>query len=233
MQRCLPLCKMSQFRRSYASWGMGGLWDRLRDGFGRSTESIIEKKKRMQTIEKSDITKDTNTKDTVKKTGTTIMSPWERMEEAKKKAKHQDEGPLEELWMRSPFVRGSDMKLNMMARQIINLPLDAAILQMHFSKRKMSKVVLELLTRMKSWLISRRANANYYFVKSASVGRGTYLKRLDIKGRGRMGIQNRGHAFIRVGLYKPDPVKLVKKMLRIKGIPTREDTPIVRKIDYN
>lgn len=111
------------------------------------------------------------------------------------------------------------------------IPLDAALLQMHFSKRKLGQVVKQLLSQLKGSLIKSKADPAYFYVKSAVVGRGTYLKRLEIKARGKHGIQWRGHAFIRVCVHKPDPKALVKKMLKVKHIP-REDVPIMKRLDY-
>jgi len=148
-------------------------------------------------------------------------------------AKKKGSLPLEtgKIWMQSRFFRGSTMKLNMLARQIIGLPLDAAMLQMQFSPKKPARVVMQLLSHLKVTIQRHRDNPALYYIKEAPVGRGTYLKRLDIKGRGRCGMHWRGHAFIRICCHKPDPAVLVRKMLKIKKIP-REDKPILKKLDY-
>lgn len=224
----LEQCKLPRQIRSYGSWGMGGIWDRLKNGLSR-TDSVIQKIRAGKNAQVSDKKKETTPNGSAGTTADQISSPWEtikRYQELRKQAL-----PPEVLWMQSSFVRGSTLKLTMMARQIIGSPLDAALLQMHFSKRKMAELVESLLQQMKTSLIRSRANPAHFFVKSASVGRGKYIKRPDIRARGKCGIENRGHAFIRICLYKPDPEALVKKMLKIKIIP-REDRPISKKLDY-
>lgn len=222
----------SRQTRGYAGWGMGGLWERLKNGFSRTDTAI----QRIRASRESNELADPPAKKKSSKSDSSseshageIASPWDAIQLHKQSRRQVP--PPDVLWMQSPFVRGSTLKLTSMARQIIGSPLDAALLQMHFSKRKMAEVVETLLQHMKSSLIRSRANPAHYFVKSATVGRGTYLKRPDIRARGRCGIEQRGHAFVRICLYKPDPRAFVQKMLKIKTIP-REDRPITKKLDY-
>lgn len=136
------------------------------------------------------------------------------------------------LWMQSPFSRGSMQKLNMVARQVQDLPLDAALLQMKFSPKRAAQVVSDVLTRIKAEIVRYGGDPAYYYVKEATVGRGTYLKRIDIKGRGRHGIQWRGHRMVRICCYKPDPEKIVRKLLRIRKF-RRDDKPVLTRLNYN
>lgn len=218
---------------------MSGLWERFRNRLTR-TESKIEKIRAEE--DKMRLEGDNNQKPLTTTTTTTTnqntsgdlsggSSPWDLME-AKKQAARIKLPPPELLWMQSPYVRGSTQKLTDMTRLIIGLPLDAALLQMHFSPKKMSDVVETVLAKIKLTLRFRGANPAEYYIKTATVGRGTYLKRLEIRGRGQRGIQWRGHAFVRICVYKPDPKEFVKKMLKVKHIP-REDKPIMKKIDYS
>lgn len=215
---------------------MSGLWERFRKGLSR-TESKIEKiraeedKVRLEGDKKRTSSPAANTNHITHGDLSGSTSPWDLME-AKKQASRVKLPPPELLWMQSPYVRGSTQKLTDMARLIIGLPLDAALLQMHFSPKKMSDVVETVLAKMKLTLRFRGANPAEYYIKTATVGRGTYLKRLEIRGRGQRGIQWRGHAFVRICVYKPDPEKFVKRMLKVKHIP-REDKPIMKKLDYS
>jgi ribosomal protein L22 len=205
-------------RRLASSWGMSSLWERVRGGFSR-TDAAVEKLKAQQKVKAPGATNNSEIKS---------ASPWDAIQKAQLGVK---EPAPTQLWMHSPFIRGSTLKMTGLARQIIGLPLDAAILQMHFSKKKMSKTVTDLLSSMKGTLKQKGANTAYYYIKSATVGRGVYLKRLEIRARGKRGIQWRGHTFIRVCCHRPDPASMVRKMLKIRKI-FREDKPIMKKLDY-
>lgn len=197
--------------------GMSGLWAKLRGGLTRRTETAINRIKQTEATKAKDIANSPENK--------RILTPFD-MPMPKKYT-----SPPQQLWMQSAYVRGSTQKMTDVARQIIGLPLDAALLQMRFSVKKKAVTVMHLLSTIKSSIMRQGGNPAYYYIKSATVGRGTYLKRLDIKGRGKFGIERRGHAFVRICCHKPDPRALVKKLLRIKKIP-REDKPIMKRLDY-
>lgn len=230
---------MSIFKRTLSSSlsgrysGMSGLWGRIKDRWSR-TEAIVQKLKltaqdnpstgSQKVTDHADNPSNLNSRNTV--TSTNLVDqvlqgkrPWTL------------HNPPKEYWMQSPYVRGSTQKMTDLARRIIGLPLDAALLQMRFCEKKKAKVVLQVLSNMKMQLRRWGANTSYYYIKSATVGRGTYLKRLDIKGRGRHGVEWRGHTFIRIGCHCPNPQTLVRKLLKIKKIP-REDKPIMKRLDY-
>ena len=86
----------------------------------------------------------------------------------------------------------SPRKLNDIGRLIAQKPIDNAILQMQMSDKRVAK------TKIKSMLVLARDHAimkglkrEELLVKEAWVSKGIYLKRLDIKGRGRHGIKMR------------------------------------------
>ena len=211
--------------------GMASLWERIKTGVGKSVgegEKIKE-----QAFSKPVVSKTTSRTSSIPHQSTLapqVSSPWDVMEQARKQVQAQDL-PSTTIWMHSPFFRGSTQKLNLLARQISNLNIDAAIIQMQFSPKKFSKPVIDVLIKLKETIIRQRGLPAEYYVKEAMVGRGTYMKRLDIKGRGRCGTLWKGHAFIRICANRPDPEALVRKLLRIKKIP-REDKPVLRRLDY-
>lgn len=67
-----------------------------------------------------------------------------------------------------------------------------------------------------------------YTVLQAVVGRGTYLKRLDIKGRGRHGIRRRPHAMMRIQLGVLDEQRRIEKLLK-QTVILQEDKPVYAK----
>ena len=216
-------------RCASSGWGgMAGMWSRLKNGISR-TDNLIQKLQKRSAEDSAAAGAAPPAQPAPARPSPQAQTPWERLRESRMAALRRPPPTL--LWMQSPYVRGSTQKMTAMARQIIGLPLDAALLQMHFSKRRPAQVVKQVLSQLKGTLTKSKALPAHFYVKSAVVGRGTYLKRLEIRARGRHGIQWRGHTFIRICVHKPDPEALVKKMLRIKHIP-REDTPIMKRLDY-
>lgn len=229
--------------RGYAGFGMSSIWSKISNGFSK-TEAMISKLRAQKD------TPATSTTAVASAPPSQTTTPQKTAPPAKEHKKPKIEKPVKggvwdailtprqvqgppptELWMETPFFRGSTQKLNELGRQIAGLPLDAAILQMRFSPKKPAKEVLELLCKIRLSLEGKGARPSEFYVRMATVGRGTYIKRIDIKGRGRFGIMWKGHRFMRLCVHKPDPQKLVKKLLRIKKFP-REDKPVLRKLDY-
>ncbi|KAH9951689.1 mitochondrial 50S ribosomal protein L22 [Amylocystis lapponica] len=129
----------------------------------------------------------------------------------------------------------SHRKLNKLGRQISGKPIDSAILQMMFSEKRASQ-------RLKSMLALAKSHATGYkgldekklIVAEAWVTKGpNVLKRMDIKGRGRMGIKthpdSRLHVVLREGKTKVE-LKAKERERRLKRIISagivREDVPI-------
>jgi len=127
--------------------------------------------------------------------------------------------------------RCSPQKLSDIGRQLSGLPLDAAVLQARFSVKKAAKTVFQVLSQAAADAKVRGCQPNAYIVKEAVTGRGKYLKRLDIKGRGRCGLLRKPHAFIRFVLEQPDQKNEIGKLLRVKEF-LREDKPVYAKLDY-
>ncbi|KAF8524597.1 mitochondrial 50S ribosomal protein L22 [Hysterangium stoloniferum] len=130
----------------------------------------------------------------------------------------------------------SHRKLNMLAKQISGKPLDYAILQMEFSEKRAAK-------RLKSMLIVARSHAtekkkldrSKLIVAESWVNKGKRrLKRLDIKGRGKMGLKvhpdSRMTVILREGKTEEEKKNLLfqrrLKKIRSPGL-MREDKPLV------
>lgn len=127
--------------------------------------------------------------------------------------------------------RCSPQKLADLGRQLSGLPLDAAVLQARFSSKKAAQELYKVLCQAQANALLRGKKPSEYVIKEAVTGRGKYLKRLDIKGRGRCGIIRKPHAFMRFVLEIPDQRKDIAKLLRVKTFQ-REDKPSYIKLDY-
>ncbi|KAL1614645.1 39S ribosomal protein L22, mitochondrial [Diplodia seriata] len=115
----------------------------------------------------------------------------------------------------SPLIKTSVKKLGMLARQIQGKPVDEAILQMRFSKKKAAKKVLEHLEYARDHAVVSRGmglgeaegtkgdpveielkdgrrklveDRTGIYVDQAWVGRGPYGKAYDIRARGRVNV---------------------------------------------
>lgn len=133
----------------------------------------------------------------------------------------------------------SPRKLNDVARLIARKPIDAAILQMQMSDKRVAS------TRIKSMLVLARDHAiakglkrEELVVQEAWVSKGIYLKRLDIKGRGRHGIKHRPESRMhvvlapgksRTQLRQEQFERIVKGRLQTggAGYALRENRPII------
>lgn len=127
--------------------------------------------------------------------------------------------------------RGSTQKVADLGRQLSGLPLDAALLQAQFSARKAAERLYQALLQAKEEARLRGHLPSEYVIREAVTGRGKYMKRLDIKGRGRCGIIKKGHAFMRFVFEIPDQRKDLAKLLKIKHFP-KEQKPVYVKLDY-
>ena len=120
----------------------------------------------------------------------------------------------EKVWSVSKFIRGSTLKTAMVGRQIQGLPLDGALVQMHFSAKKPALQITKELLSLKEKI---KGSDEEYYVSQTIVGRGTYLKRIDIKGRGRAGIHRKGHVMVSLCAQRYSMEDTIKKLL-LKGL---------------
>eukprot|EP00128_Syssomonas_multiformis_P008401 Colp12_sorted_trinity150504_noHs@14332 len=111
-------------------------------------------------------------------------------------------------------IKYSPKKLNLIAKQIRNLTVENAMLQMKYSHKKAASSVSHALSLAKS-----HASHNYnldnskLYVSECYVGRGTHLKRIKIQARGRFGRMKRyrSHLFLKVKQGEPKKKKTPKE----------------------
>ncbi|THH11900.1 hypothetical protein EW145_g320 [Phellinidium pouzarii] len=130
----------------------------------------------------------------------------------------------------------SHRKLNKLGQQIAGKPIDSAILQMMFSEKRASKRIKSMLAQAKGNAISRGMQEDRLLVSEAWVNKGPggkMNKRLEIKGRGKMGIRTVYRAKMVVTLREGltiDEKKEKEREARLKRIVSsglvREDVPI-------
>jgi ribosomal protein L22 len=167
-----------------------------------------------------------------------IESPWTITGKSSMKTE-----PIRDFWIRTPFFRVSSQKLNLLGRQITRLPLPMAILQMKFTKKKAGKEVYDLLMQAQARIANLTVNnssssqstqqvtdPSKFIVQQATVGNGPYLKRIDIKGRGRHGVIWRPHSFMRIQVALPDEDAILKKRFRVRI--HKENKPAMLRLNY-
>ncbi|KAG6821283.1 hypothetical protein H0H93_002393 [Arthromyces matolae] len=133
----------------------------------------------------------------------------------------------------------SHRKLNMLGRQIAGKPIDSAILQMQFSEKRASTRIMNMLATARDHASRyKRLNEGKLVVAEAWVSKGPKVgpmggKRLEPKGRGRMGVQRHPNSKLTVVLKEGKTVEEKKKEdrdRRIRKIVSasliRENTPI-------
>ncbi|PWN44868.1 ribosomal protein L22 [Ceraceosorus guamensis] len=113
----------------------------------------------------------------------------------------------------------SNRKLKMLADQIgSGKPLDFAILQMQFSKKRAAKRIKSTLALAKDHAIAKGLDGKKLVVAEAWVNKHRTLKRLEIKGRGRAGVRKhkycRLHIILREGLLQSE--KDEKKLKEVR-----------------
>lgn len=139
---------------------------------------------------------------------------------------------------RTQFVRYSCLKLNSVARLLPGLSLPMAEVQMRFQLKKGARLAcLPAIRDAANQVKQRRGDPNEWVIEQALVGRGRYRKRVDIKGRGRVGVQWRPSSFLRLVVAKPDAAGKLKRELRralnrqMRGV-LREDKPSYCSLRY-
>jgi ribosomal protein L22 len=90
------------------------------------------------------------------------------------------------------LITTSPRKLNDVARLIQKKPIDWAILQAQMSDKRVAKGrVKSMLCLARDHAVAKGLDREKLIVRRAWVTKGVYLKRLDIKGRGRFGVKMR------------------------------------------
>ncbi|KAJ3333423.1 54S ribosomal protein L22, mitochondrial [Blyttiomyces sp. JEL0837] len=110
---------------------------------------------------------------------------------------------LRTLTFKSPRFRTSPWKANLVAKVIRELPLVAAMDQMRFSKKRASLKVSALLNRAVDRIEKQHgSDRSHWIVKESFVGKGQYLKRIKLHGRGRFGVMHHPSSHVKVVLQE-------------------------------
>ncbi|WWD18936.1 hypothetical protein CI109_103392 [Kwoniella shandongensis] len=158
-------------------------------------------------------------------------------EKGNRKAKKRGTEEFTEHRYKSDEHKISYRKLNLLSRQIANLPVDEAIVQMQFSDKRASKWVKSTLALARDHAVDKKLSRDKLVVAEAWVSKGPKIQRLDIKGRGKYGIKHHPSARIHVVLkegktkaqqYEERFQKDLRKV-RSAGV-VREDGVLRRKV---
>lgn len=210
-------------KRSNSSWStMTSLWNRIRSAKTIEKNTVNLNDKNLHDIDNKSLS-DTN-----------IVTPWTIS------APQKINEPLNEFWIRTGLFRVSSQKLNLLGRQITRLPLPMAILQMKFSSKKAAKEIYSLLLQAQARIINlskdqlssqqQITDPSKFVIQQAVIGNGPYLKRIDIKGRGRHGVIWRPHSFLRLQVAIPDADLALKKRFKVKI--QKENKPVMIRLNY-
>ncbi|RKP05927.1 ribosomal protein L22/L17, partial [Thamnocephalis sphaerospora] len=100
----------------------------------------------------------------------------------------------------------STRKLRFIADQISGLDVQEAIRQMEFSKKKSAKKILGTLALGRNNArLQKDMDMTKLYVDRAWVGKGQYLKRTRIHGRGRFGVMHHPKAHMKIVLRERQP----------------------------
>jgi len=99
----------------------------------------------------------------------------------------------------SGSIRVSPRKLNLLSRLIRNMSLDDAKLQMHHTLKRSGKPIEAMIKRISCSLKHNyNVDPSDFFVKQSWVGKGMYLKRVSIHGKGRAGVMHHPSAHLKI-----------------------------------
>lgn len=104
---------------------------------------------------------------------------------------------------------------------------------MKFSQKKAAREIYTLLLQAQArikQLNTAETDPNKFIIQQAMVGKGTYIKRIDIKGRGRHGVIWRPHSFLRLQVAIPDIEAAIKKRFKVRI--HKENKPVMTRLDY-
>ncbi|ORZ14662.1 ribosomal protein L22/L17 [Absidia repens] len=98
-------------------------------------------------------------------------------------------------WSSANF-KTSPQKLNMIARQIRNLPVDEAIRQLQYSPKRSAKKILHNLAFAKK-NAQEQKDMKQLVVAQAWVGKGRFIRRVNPHGRGQFGLMQHKEAHMK------------------------------------
>lgn len=207
----------AQGRKFNSTWStMTSLWNKISAGRIKNAVEKVEKETGLES-------KDTQNSNAPAQ----ISTPWNIS------ASPAVAEPIKEFWIRTGLFRVSSQKLNMLGRQISQLTLSNALLQMRFSQKKAAREIYSLLLQAQSRINQFKVgekDPSKFIIKQAVVGKGPYLKRIDIKGRGRHGVIWRPHSFLRLQVAIPDIDAAIKKRFKVRI--HKENKPVMTRLDY-
>ncbi|WVR07385.1 hypothetical protein IAU60_004426 [Kwoniella sp. DSM 27419] len=131
----------------------------------------------------------------------------------------------------------SHRKLNQLSRQIANLPVDEAIVQMQFSEKRASSWIKSTLALARDHAVDKNLQRDKLVVAETWVSKGRKIQRLDIKGRGKYGIKHHPsakiHFVLREGktVMEKEAERFAKDLRKVRSAGVvREDGVIRRKV---
>lgn len=103
------------------------------------------------------------------------------------------EPPRETIYHCAREIRCSPIKMNLVAAQIRGLPVQEAIKQMTFSPKRAATFVKKAIAEAQKIAVQKHGieDKTHLWVAESYVGKGRYIKKIRIHGRGRFGIQEK------------------------------------------
>ncbi|KAI7902580.1 ribosomal protein L22/L17 [Cokeromyces recurvatus] len=165
-----------------------------------------------------------------------VSSLFENVQnEAEEKLAEQEHKAIEtEYRFSTANFKTSPQKLNMLARQLRNLPVDEAIRQMEFSDKKAARKILHNLAFAKKNAAEQKGMKNM-IIAQAWVGKGRFIQRINFHGRGQFGVMHHKQAHMKFIFKEASSVIDTKTDRRnVKGwkqsnktwVPLKETKPI-------
>lgn len=163
---------------------------------------------------------------------------WSRPEKSVDTVSGQEQLTFSEHKSSTARFRISPKKLQLLADQIGGgKPLDYSILQMQFSQKRAAKRVKSMLVLARDHAVAKGLDPQRLVVAEAWVGKGRTFKRLEIKGRGRVGVITSPQSYMSVVLRhgkewhtkQDEKLKKERKILRSIGTGgvVRVNQPII------
>ncbi|MCB5943522.1 50S ribosomal protein L22 [Acidocella sp. KAb 2-4] len=103
-------------------------------------------------------------------------------------------------------IRVSPRKLNLVAGSIRNLPVQRALADLTFSKRRIAKQVKKALeSAIANAENNHQLDVDKLFVKLAEVGRGIVMRRFHARGRGRSATVEKWFSHLKIVVEEREP----------------------------
>ncbi|WVW85810.1 hypothetical protein I302_107848 [Kwoniella bestiolae CBS 10118] len=154
-----------------------------------------------------------------------------------KKRRKRGDVPWTEHKYSSALHKISHRKLNDLSRQISDLPIDEAIVQMQFSEKRASSWIKSTLALSRDHAVDKGLDRSKLVVAETWVSKGPKIARLDIKGRGKYGIKHHPsskiHVLLREGKTHEEKLqdRFVKDLRKVRSAGVvREDGKIRGKV---